>query len=822
MIRSGDGTGVNRADESTLNPHSVKVGTLLKSRFELLELLGRGGMGTVYRARDLRQVEAGDSDPWLAIKVINDSLSRHKKALTILQQEAKKTQRLSHPNIVSAYDFDRDGDIAFMTMELLQGLSLDRLIAENPDGMDWDRAMSVIEQLTRAIVYAHEQGIVHADLKPANVFVTEQGQVKVLDFGIAQALHAGSSQFDTRTLGALTPSYASVNMLVGGELNPQDDLYGFACMVYGLLTGFHPFKRKRATEADAARLKPARIRKLGYRQWHVLRQCLSFHPSPDLSATRFQQQFFEQSGNSGTGFGMMLSGVLVSGLLLFGALHWWSNQSLREQIEQLESGDVNRIVAATQQLPEMSVSDQALVLDKSRDAVLTFVAMEVKSVEHARDYHRVRVLLEAVIPLYSDSSTLRSLQREFEVKRDVFQKTLARNIEQRITSGQYLGSSPRFSELVIALRTANSGHPLLKQYDIKTRLAQEAGVAHYLGEPAKASGLVQEAVKLFPEDKQRFEQILQNQSKTIRKTSMNDVSNPATNLMQSDDNLVRFDVTVLAVAGRLLKDADLKSVQGMGRYLSELSELDQPAYHLMRSSLEQFIAQQKQNGGRLSPFLDQLDKTLFAPRRRVARASLPVDPCPVRHGSTCRDRLTPGEFGPQLVVVKIAGEKPFAVTRQEISTGEFNLYCRLYKACEERKGPGLMPVSVVSVQQAEDYAHWLSKMTGSRYDLPNITQWRQFSRDDSGVRDHNCKVRAGGQLIRGGALRPVNQGYANSLGLVNTLGNVAEWIMSDGHMVAAGGSAVNVMSDCSGQLLQPAEFIDPEFVGFRLIRQWAQ
>ena len=205
----------------------VAVGDVLNGRFELVERLGAGGMGAVFKARDLRQVEAGDSDPWLAVKIINENFAAHEKAFTALQQETKKTQRLAHPNIVSVYDFDRDGDIAFMTMELLQGTSLDKVIQSHPNGMEKANALSVIRQITQAINHAHKSGMVHADLKPANVFLTDSGRVKVLDFGLAQAMQGQDKVFDAHSLKALTPAFASVNMLAGNRPQKADDLYGF-------------------------------------------------------------------------------------------------------------------------------------------------------------------------------------------------------------------------------------------------------------------------------------------------------------------------------------------------------------------------------------------------------------------------------------------------------------------------------------------------------------------------------------------------------------------------------------------------------------------
>src|SRR5215472_5194913 len=107
---------------------SLQPGSVLKNRFILEAPIGRGGMGTVFRARDLRKEEAQDRNPHVAIKVLNDDFKEHPGALQALQRESRKAQQLAHPNIVTVYDFDRDEGNVYMVMELLQGIPLDRLI----------------------------------------------------------------------------------------------------------------------------------------------------------------------------------------------------------------------------------------------------------------------------------------------------------------------------------------------------------------------------------------------------------------------------------------------------------------------------------------------------------------------------------------------------------------------------------------------------------------------------------------------------------------------------------------------------------------------
>jgi predicted Ser/Thr protein kinase len=257
------------------------VGDTLNGRFVLEECVGFGGMGTVYKALDLRKLEASDRHPYIAIKVLNVQFQGHPKSLIALQREARKAQTLAHPNIVAVYDFDRDGSTVYITMEYLQGKSLSQMLrAPDFHVLPFDEAMKIVSGMGRALAYAHERGFVHCDFKPANVILTETGGVKVIDFGIARVFQkaeedADVTVFDPGSLGALTPAYASPEMLENREPDPRDDIYALGCITYELLTGRHPFNRLSALQARDAGLRPQRPPGLGHRQWRALRNALA-------------------------------------------------------------------------------------------------------------------------------------------------------------------------------------------------------------------------------------------------------------------------------------------------------------------------------------------------------------------------------------------------------------------------------------------------------------------------------------------------------------------------------------------------------------------
>jgi Protein kinase domain len=267
----------------------IRKGYLLNKRFLLDEMLGSGGMGMVFRAIDKRKEEAKDRNPYVAIKLLSQDFREHPDSFIALQREARKCQTLSHPNIVAVYDFDRDESVTYMTMEYLVGSSLDRMIA-SPDRprMSTDQMIHIVQMISAALGYAHENGIVHSDLKPANIFVTESGRVKVIDFGIARAVSrpdkasdkAGSvaekTIFDAGKLNALTPAYASVEMILGEPPDVRDDIFALGCIAYELFTGKHPFRRLQATEARARMMRPIRPDSLRSHQWKALQRALAF------------------------------------------------------------------------------------------------------------------------------------------------------------------------------------------------------------------------------------------------------------------------------------------------------------------------------------------------------------------------------------------------------------------------------------------------------------------------------------------------------------------------------------------------------------------
>jgi len=253
----------------------IDSGSTLNGRYDILEVIGSGGMGVVYKALDRRDVEAGNSR-FIAIKALNSEFKNNPEILQSLYEEAKKTQSLSHQNIVTVYDFDRDGDVVFMTMELIEGAPLDKVLKKNQAGVGLANAINIIGQIGGALSYAHSNHIVHLDLKPQNIYFDRNKQVKILDFGIAQKITSSlADNGEPFSPIALTPNYASIELLNDEMPSESDDIFSFACVCYELLTGRHPYNRERSDIALKKGVTPRRIKSLSSRQWRALKAALS-------------------------------------------------------------------------------------------------------------------------------------------------------------------------------------------------------------------------------------------------------------------------------------------------------------------------------------------------------------------------------------------------------------------------------------------------------------------------------------------------------------------------------------------------------------------
>ena len=245
----GETDGGQPADQQPdgLPAVAVAVGDVLGTRFHLIELIGEGGMSRVYKSIDSKGGQA-ESGNYVAVKVLSRPFHDDTASFAILQDEINKLRTLAHPNIVRLFSCERQDATVFIVMEYLIGRSLyarlhTRSIGSGAPGIDRDTARSIVTAVGGALEYAHQHLIVHGDLKPGNVIITAAGEVKVIDFGVASWSLRPRTALERREaaqrqpLSAVTPRYASPQLMARQKPETTDDIYALACLAYELMTG---------------------------------------------------------------------------------------------------------------------------------------------------------------------------------------------------------------------------------------------------------------------------------------------------------------------------------------------------------------------------------------------------------------------------------------------------------------------------------------------------------------------------------------------------------------------------------------------------------
>lgn len=207
------------------------LGTMLDDRYEILEVIGTGGMAVVYKAMCHRL------NRYIAVKILRDELANDEEFRKRFQTEAQAVAMLSHPNIVSVYDVSHSDGVEYIVMELIEGVTLMQYMKKK-GALGWKEALHFAVQISKALEHAHEKGIVHRDIKPQNIMILKDGTIKVADFGIA-ALESAQEKKSDQTVGSV--HYIAPEQARGEQPDPRSDIYSLGVVMYEMLTGKMPY-----------------------------------------------------------------------------------------------------------------------------------------------------------------------------------------------------------------------------------------------------------------------------------------------------------------------------------------------------------------------------------------------------------------------------------------------------------------------------------------------------------------------------------------------------------------------------------------------------
>jgi len=420
QIASLDSSVKSSKQKSKLN----LIGKKISERYLVEELIGQGGMCYIYRARDLFLESPTSSEVHVAIKVLLEEFSQSEDAITLLKDETTKTQQLSHPNIVKVFSASSDSDLHYVTMELVEGETLEQIIKRNkPSGIPFKKANIILQQLADALNYAHSRGVIHSDLKPSNIIFDSNGRLKVLDFGIAkhktiEDAYAFNNSKNVAAVGGYTPTYASPEQLQGGDASVKDDIFSYACIAFELLSSKHPFDRVAADKLPKG-TTAKRPSNCPMWLWGSLQKAMLLDSTKRLASLQTISNKLKSNYKPAIAATVCLIALALSGSQLYSSNSKEIKQleakldnanAINQQIETWMSWHGSDVLAKLPEIPpQYEVLKQGL-LRVNQTSILQSFNAKAKQLNNQsgkfKDFNKTIALYSSALEYYPDSETL--------------------------------------------------------------------------------------------------------------------------------------------------------------------------------------------------------------------------------------------------------------------------------------------------------------------------------------------------------------------------------------------------------------------------------
>jgi|GEM_PF-5780932 len=865
-MNSQDPSPTKQADSVTAEDPHVFIGQTLNNRFVIQHFLGQGAMGLVFQAIDLRKSELGEVNSTIALKILSARFRDESTFLALLQQETNRAQQLSHPNVVRVYDFDRHENITYMTMELLTGRTLRQKIDQNHMPESFELRLRWCQQLIDVLFYAHNQGIVHGDIKPSNIFIDTNNNLKLIDFSIS----SDASQNTAHLVQGCTPLYALPETLHNqGLADVLDDIYALGCVLHLILQGDHPYdghltlglKANQAEHSLKQKLNQFQKSNPQYLRYYKailplirlpMLERLPAHKTNDRVdfafqlMTRIKNQYKKNKASSWLALSSISAIALVVGMCLFGFLspiRLMSEEIHTNQLYKVESKLKNgQLAVALKSMHALQRQDSAIIWPQS---LIQLISDALKLNQSATfDWQQATFnpqyslkLVKQARRLIPDSNLIASIETD-QVNRIKRLGSIIAASLQKILTTPFLSTDleleqinfDQITRLTSSLQQVSKDKFLIIAPQLMAFQFNAIKQAFFSGNTQLAQRIYQ-SMQTYPSG--LLEEFGLNQWDFTKLQASYQANQAQLSNVKLKPKLNSHDFIVKPTTADLELSVLLESIFGHSNNKPINNLTQQPAY----PNIKKFVLN-----------TTQLKHTTRAAHIWQSTHVQPKGPdsCSLKY----RQRTTPQElalaqqwqcqdtyddkfYGPELISLLIkpseSNESPnrLGVARYETSFADIADFCQHQQFNKQCQQTYLKHHSLVigwSVPQIHNFINYVSEQTGFRYRLMTSAEWKYLA-DPLGFYNRffkagmlqECAPTYSQRDSQIHANFQVKGGKRDQRGIYNLISQISEVIQGQEHLYITPGT-LSQTNHCQYDV----KAIDLNNVGFRLVREVSQ